>query len=138
NGSSGSTAPQTVTVSVAQPVQPQVTTFTASPTSVNSGQTATITWATTNATSVSINPPVFNPEDGITLPTSGSANPPVSTTTTFTITATGPGGTSAPHSVTVTVPFNLSLSATPATITAGQTATLSWQVSGGTTSALAI
>lgn len=138
NGSSGSTPAQTVTVSVAQPVPPQVTSFTVSPTSVNAGQTTTVTWATTNATSVNINPPVFNPEDGITLPTSGSANPPVSATTTFTITATGPGGTSAPQSVTVTVPFNLSLSITPATIAAGQQATLSWQVSGGTTSSLAI
>src|ERR1043166_7709081 len=139
NGSSGSsTPPQTITVSVAQPVPPQVTSFTVSPTSVNAGQTTTVTWATTNATSVAINPPVFNPEDGITLPTSGTANPPVSTTTTFTITATGPGGTSAPQSVTVTVPFNLSLSVTPATSTAGQTATLSWQVSSGTTSALSI
>lgn len=138
NASGASTAPQTITVNVAQPVQPQITSFTASPTSVSAGQTTTITWATTNATSVSISPPVFNSEDGITLPTSGSANPAVNTTTTFTLTATGPGGTSAPQSVTVTVPFTLSLSVTPATVTAGQPATLSWQVSGGTTSLLAI
>src|SRR5690242_4528574 len=139
NGTSGSTTPpQTVTVSVAQPVPPQVTSFTASPISVNAGQTTTITWATTNATSVTINPPVAPTEDGITLPTSGSANPPVAATTTYTITATGPGGNSAPQSLTVTVPFNLSLSVTPATITAGQTATLSWQVTGGTTSSLSI
>src|SRR5690242_557876 len=139
NGTSGSTTPpQTVTVSVAQPVPPQVTSFTASPISVNAGQTTTITWATTNATSVTINPPVAPTEDGITLPTSGSANPPVAATTTYTITATGPGGNSAPQSLTVTVPFNLSLSVTPATITAGQTATLSWQVNGGTTSSLSI
>lgn len=138
-GTSGSsTAPQMITVNVAQAVQPQITSFTASPTSVSAGQTTTIIWATTNATSVSITPPVFNSEDGITLPTSGSANPPVNSTTTFTITATGPGGTSAPQSITVTVPFTLSLSATPATITAGQQATLSWQVSGGTTPSLAI
>jgi phospholipase C len=138
-GASGSSsAPQSVTVNVAQPVQPQITSFTASPTSVNAGQTATISWATTNATAVSISPPVFNPEDGITLPTSGTANPPVNSTTTFTITATGPGGTSAPQSVTVTVPFALSLSVTPATIAAGQQATLSWQVSGGTAPSLSI
>jgi len=139
NGTSGSsTPPQTITVSVAQPVPPQVTSFAASPTSVNAGQTTTITWATTNATSITINPPVAPTEDGITLPTSGSANPPVAATTTYTITATGPGGNSAPQSLTVTVPFNLSLSVTPATITAGQTATVSWQVNGGTTSSLSI
>jgi len=139
NSSSGSSTPaQTITVNVAQPVPPQVTSFTVSPTSVSAGQTTTVTWATTNATAVTINPPVFNPEDGITLPTSGSATTPVSSTTTFTITATGPGGSSTPQSVTVTVPFNLSLSVTPATIAAGQQATLSWQVSGGTTSSLSI
>jgi phospholipase C len=137
-GASGSSSPQSVTVSVAQPVQPQITAFTASPASVNAGQTTTITWATTNATAVNINPAVSNPEDGITLPTSGTANPPVTSTTTFTITATGPGGAAVPQSVTVTVPFTLSLSATPATITAGQQATLSWQVSGGTTPSLSI
>src|ERR1051326_2278700 len=39
-GTSGNnTAPQTITVSVAQPVPPQVTSFTASPTSVSTGQT---------------------------------------------------------------------------------------------------
>jgi phospholipase C len=138
-GTSGNnTAPQTITVSVAQPVPPQVTSFTASPTSVSTGQTTTISWTTTNATSVNITPPVFNPEDGITLPTSGTANPPVNGTTTYTITATGPGGTSAPQTVTVTVPFTLSLSASPATITPGQQATLSWQVSNGSTTSLAI
>lgn len=138
-GASGSSsAPQTVTVNVAQAVPPQITSFTASPTSVNAGQTTTISWTTTNATAVNITPPVFNPEDGITLPTTGTANPPVSSTTTYTITATGPGGSAAPQSVTVTVPFTLSLSVTPATITPGQQATLSWQVSGGTTPTLAI
>ena len=138
-GTSGSsTTPQMITVSVAQAVQPQITSFTVSPTSVNAGQTTTISWTTTDATSVSITPPVFNPEDGITLPTSGSANPPVTSTTTYTITATGPGGSAVPKTVTVTVPFTLSLSVTPATITAGQTATVSWQVSGGTAPSLAI
>lgn len=138
-GASGSsTAPQTITVNVAQAVQPAITSFTASPTSVSTGQITTVTWATTNATAVSISPPVFNNEDGITLPTSGSANPAVNSTTTFTITATGPGGSAVPKSVTVTVPFTLSLSVTPATVTAGQSATVSWQVSGGTTPSLSI
>ena len=38
----------------------------------------------------------------------------------------------------MTVPFTLSLSVSPATITAGQTATLSWQITGGSATALSI
>jgi hypothetical protein len=53
-GSGGSSSPQTAVVQVVQPVQPQIATFTASPLAVNSGQTTTITWTTTNATSVTI------------------------------------------------------------------------------------
>src|SRR5581483_10913100 len=47
-------------------------------------------------------------------------------------------GTSAPTTVTVTVPFTLNLTASPATITAGSSATLSWDVSGGTPASLSI
>ena len=138
-GASGSSsAPQSVTVSVAQPVQPQITSFTANPPEVGGGQNTTISWTTTNATSVAITPPVIPPEDGVTLPVSGSATTPVSTTTTYTITATGPGGTSAPQTLVVKVPFTVSLSVTPATITPGQSATLSWQIAGGAATALSI
>src|SRR6202165_3502832 len=77
------------------PAQPQIPVFIASPTSVNGGQTTTITWATTNATSVTITPPVPQTDDTDSLPTSGSSVVPVMSTTTFTINAGGPGGTAA-------------------------------------------
>src|ERR1700758_2776491 len=128
NGPNGSSAPQTATVQVAQNVQPQVTQFTANPMFVNAGQTTTLTWATTNATSVTIIPAFPVPEDSGPLPVSGSSLVPANSTTTYSITASGPGGTSAASTVTVTVPFTLSLTATPSTIAAGQSSTLAWEV----------
>jgi phospholipase C len=136
-GPGGSTPPQNTIVQVAQPVQPQVTQFVASPAVVSGGRPTTISWATTNATSVTIVPPVPQIDDTGPLPTSGSSVVPVNTTTTFTITASGPAGT-ATKALTVEVPFTLSLTAFPVTITFGQQTTLTWQVSGGAATALSI
>jgi phospholipase C len=120
-----------------QPGQPQITQFTASPAAVNAGRTTTISWATTNATSVTIDPPVPQGENTGALPTSGSSILPVNTTTIFTITASGPGGT-ATKNLTVEIPFTLSLSASPSTISPAQQVTLTWQVSGGNATAISI
>lgn len=136
-GAGGSTPPQTVTVQVAQPVPPQITQFTANPTAVNAGLTTTITWATTNATSVTISPTIPQVEGTGSLPTSGSSVVPVNSTTTFTLTASGPGGT-ATQNLTVQVPLALNFTASPSTITAGQQVTLTWQVTSGTATALSI
>jgi len=59
-------------------------------------------------------------------------------TTIYSITATGPGGTAGPQTLTVTVPFTLSLTASPDTITAGQSSTISWQITGGTATAFTL
>jgi phospholipase C len=138
-GSGGSSSPQTAVVQVVQPAaQPQITLFTASPTTVNGGQTTTISWTTINATSVTITPPVAQTDDTGSLPTSGSSIVPVISTTKFTINATGPGGTAVPQTTTVTVPFRLTLSASPSTVVAGTPVTLSWQITGGTATTLSI
>src|SRR5229473_3718868 len=120
------------------PIVPQITTFSASPTDVNGGQTSTITWATTNAASVAIAPPVPMIDDSGPLPTSRSDVVPITPPTSYTLTATSSDGTTATKTATVTVPFTLSVSVSPATITAGQNATLSWQITGGTATALSI
>lgn len=138
SGNGGNTPPQTATVQVAQSSPPQITQFSASPTTLSSGQTTTITWATSNATTVTINPPVPLPDDSGPLPTSGTSVIPVTATTTFSITASGPGGTTGPQNLTISVPFTLSFTATPSTITAGQTSTLAWQVTNGTASSISI
>ncbi len=62
------------------------------------GQTATLTWTSTDATSVTITPGV--PPQG---PSGTYETPALTATTSYTATATGSGGTSTPVSVTVTV-----------------------------------
>ncbi|HQZ39791.1 MAG TPA: hypothetical protein PLH72_12210 [Vicinamibacterales bacterium] len=63
--------------------------------SLGANSTALVSWQTTNASSVAIN--------GATVAASGSAQYPISTTTTYSIVATGAGGT-ATASATVVVP----------------------------------
>src|SRR6185369_10416143 len=61
--------------------------LTIDPATINAGQTATLTWQTTNATSVSIDGGI-----GVVAAT-GSMQITPSVTTTFHLTATGAGGT---------------------------------------------
>jgi peptidoglycan-associated lipoprotein len=65
--------------------QPTVT-INASPTSVNAGETVTLSWSSTNATDLDIEPSIGKVAPQGSTP----ANP--TTSTTYTITATGPGG----------------------------------------------
>jgi peptidoglycan-associated lipoprotein len=67
------------------PAQPTVT-LNASPTAVNGGQTSTLSWSSTNATDLDIQPGVgkVSPE--------GSTPVTPTQSTTYTITASGPGG----------------------------------------------
>ncbi len=104
---------------------PQVTLQAASGT-INNGQSTTLSWTSTNATSVTISPSV-----GTNLPLSGSQVVQPTATTTYTITATGAAGT-ATATFTITVngpvipPPTVTLSANPAAINSGQPTTLSW------------
>jgi peptidoglycan-associated lipoprotein len=75
--------------------QPTVT-LSASPAQVNSGETVTLTWSSTDTTDADIEPGVGK----VAVQGSTPVNPTASTT--FTITATGPGGT-ATASARVTV-----------------------------------
>ena len=70
-----------------QPTAQPTVTLNASPSSVKSGDTVTLSWTSTNATDLDIEPGVGK----VTAQGSTPANPTESTT--FTITATGPGGT---------------------------------------------
>ena len=75
----------TCTIAAQGPVPPTAT-FTVSPTSMSSGQSATLTWNTTNATTVSIN-------QGIgTVAASGTRSVSPTATTTYTLTATNSAG----------------------------------------------
>jgi peptidoglycan-associated lipoprotein len=79
-------APPPATRSEAPAPRPTVT-FQANPTSINKGESTTLSWSTTNATNVAIAPDV----GPVAAEGSTKVTPPDSAT--YTITATGPGGT---------------------------------------------
>lgn len=145
-GAGNTSVQQQVQVTVAKPVAPTITQFSANPTDVAVGNSTTLTWDTSNATSITITPtlPQVDGEESGPLPVSNTKgiSIPVSTTgpTTYTMTATGPGGTSQPSTVTITA-INMNLTVTPATVspnTPNEQVTISWNVSGGTVTALSI
>src|SRR5207253_4651725 len=116
----GGTAQASVTVTVGGQQGFQ---FVANPSSITAGQSSTLTFSAPGATSVTI-------DHGIgTLGSSGSVTVTPLATTTYTATANFNGSTTT-ASVTVTVQSGsggaVSLTANPATISAGQSATLSW------------
>jgi hypothetical protein len=117
---------------------PTITSFAASPTTIKSGGSSTLSWATTNATAVAISPGGFTSSAA-----SGSTTVSPTATTTYTLTATNFGSTLTPSlSVTVTVnaaqsaPTISSFTASPSTINSGSSSTLSWSTSGATSIAI--
>jgi RHS repeat-associated protein len=117
----GGTVTDDVTVTYPEPT----VSLTATPESILSGESSTLSWSSTNADTCEITPDVG------TVDTSGSIDVSPAEATTYTITATGPGGT-ATGDVTVTVTYPLptvSLSADPEIILPGGSSTLSWDSS---------
>ncbi|MCF6252500.1 MAG: PKD domain-containing protein [Methylococcaceae bacterium] len=111
------------------PSLPTVDSFSTSASIITVGDTAILSWTTSNADSISIN-------GGVSLSANGNINVSPTTTTSYTIVATGAGGT-ASASVTITVnpavpsaPAVDSFTATPATISTGGSSTLSWNTTG--------
>ncbi|PYU36340.1 MAG: hypothetical protein DMG31_01240 [Acidobacteria bacterium] len=74
-----------VAAQLAPPASPKVA-LSASPTSAQAGQQVTLTWSSTNATSVTLEPSM----GGVAAKGSTTVRP--SQSTTYTVTATGPGG----------------------------------------------
>jgi len=126
----GLTGSASTSVSVATPTQNSVAInqFTALPASITSGQSSTLAWVISNATSASISGGVGNVD-----PRTGSIAVSPTATTTYTLTATGASGTTT-ASVTVTVgppatngPAQIiRFEASPVSIAPGQSSTLSW------------
>src|SRR5271157_2001878 len=77
------------------PAKPTVT-LQASPSSIQKGESVTLTWSSTNATELKLEPALG------TVAPEGSTEATPSESTTYTVTATGPGG-SADASAGVTV-----------------------------------
>ncbi|HEX7793571.1 MAG TPA: LamG-like jellyroll fold domain-containing protein, partial [Vicinamibacterales bacterium] len=99
------------------------------PTSMTQGSSATLSWSTTNATSVTI-------DQGIgTVSASGSRTVSPSSTTTYTVTAAN-GASAATATATLTVtappPPTAALTVAPTTISAGGSATMTWSTTNAT------
>jgi hypothetical protein len=109
----------------------QVVRFSATPSQIASGQSSTLAWNVTNATSVNIS------GVGSGLNPQGNATVSPTVTTTYNLTATGPGGQSITASVTVTVgaskPTIVRFGASPTHINQGQSSLLSWTTTGAQT-----
>ena len=125
--SSGRTVSSSLTVTVVPANSTPSITLSISPQVVAAGQTATITWQSTNASSVTITPSILS-EDVTSIDLSGSDVIIPAATTTYTAVATGAGGTTAQATATISL-LTVSLTASPATINAGQSATLTWNSS---------
>ena len=116
---------QSVTIVVASsPAQVLVFGCTATPASISAGQSSTLAWTSMNANNVVITPGVG------AVDKTGTVQVKPSQTTTYTVTARA-GSSMSSCNVTVTVaatPVIASFTAAPATITAGQSSTLTWSV----------
>ncbi len=115
------------------PVQQQQTpcvinSFSASPSSVTSGSSSTLSWSTSNCTSASISPFIGN----ITNPNSGSMSTgALANSTTFTLYASGNGASPQATTVvnvnSVSNPCSISyFNANPMNVNSGNSSTLSW------------
>ncbi len=122
------------TVTISEPVVPVINNFTANPASISSGQTSSLQWNVSGATSITIDQGIDN------VSASGSRDVNPSKTTTYTLTATNREGT-VTASATVNVgtagaPVVTSFTANPANINASETSTLQWNVAGATSVSL--
>ena len=129
-GTDGNTVTAAVQVTVGA-VTAQIVRFAASPSSIATGGQATLSWSTTNATTVSISPGIGS------VAANGSTTVSPAATTVYTISATGTDGNTVTATVQVTVGAVtaqiLRFAASPSTIAAGAQTTLSWTTSDATT-----
>ena len=128
---SAGTVTKTLKVTVTVPPKPMISSFKASPPRILDGSSSTLSWATTNTTSISISPGGFSSSSE-----TGSINVSPTATTTYTLTATNANGTkTAMLTVTVVTASQLKINsfiAKPAIIQAGTSTKLTWSTVGTT------
>src|SRR4030042_3793599 len=127
----------TVTTSSQAPV---ISSFDADPSTIAAGESSTLSWSVVGATTVSIDQGIGN------VALAGRRAVVPSATTVYTLTATNAAGVSATATAQVIVsgapsppaglPVVNSFTASPSSITAGSSATLSWNVSNATSVAI--
>ena len=117
-----------VMVTTGSAVAPRVQRFMASPSTINPGQSSTLTWEVEGADSVEIT--------GLgTVATSGSSPVSPAQTTTYQLTASNSGGSTSQTIIVQVrsgIPQFVSCQATPSNISAGEAATLRWEASNAT------
>ena len=126
-GPGGSTE-ASATVAVTPPPVPTVS-LSATPVSVTAGGAATLAWSSTDATECTAS----GGWSGVKDPVGNESTGALSEAQTFGLSCTGPGGAAeASATVAVTPPPvpTVSLSATPASVTAGGASVLAWIVDG--------
>jgi hypothetical protein len=124
NSSGSSTATATVTVTSAP--LPTISSFSASPTSISFGGSSTLSWTATNTTSISL-------DQGIGAVTGTSRTVSPTATTTYTLTATNSSGSvTSTTTVTVNIPPSVNISASPSSLTSGQSSILTWSSTNAT------
>lgn len=128
NVTSQSTA-QTITVTLPPPA-PTVT-VTVAPNTITLGQTATLTWSSTNVTTCVATGSWTGTQ---AMQGTASETPTEAGSDTYTLSCTGAGETvAATTTLTVNAPAaTVSISVSPTSITAGQSATLSWSSANAT------
>lgn len=106
--------------------------FSASAILITAGNSVTLSWTASDATSASIDNGV-----GVVSASSGSVTVAPVATTTYTLTLTGAGGTTAKTvTVNVVAAASGSLSADPVTVTSGASSKLSWTTSNATSASI--
>jgi hypothetical protein len=106
------------------PVAVPTVSLNAAATAIDAGQSTTLTWTSSNATSCSAS----GAWSGVLAASGSQSTAVLSDDATYTLTCTGPGGTSQPGSVAITVNAlpTAQLTASPITIPAGGASTLTW------------
>jgi phospholipase C len=117
-GAGGTTASASATINILG------VTLVANPTTVGPGQTAALSWTSSNAATLSIDQGI-----GAVNGPSGSLSVSPAATTIYTITATN-GTATATATATVNAPLAVTLKANPANIAPGSQSTLTWASTG--------
>jgi hypothetical protein len=120
------------------PAPPQINSFAAAKTTVQTGQTTTLSWTTTSATSCGLKANGSPLASNLGSSSNAYTTPVLNATTTFQLTCSNSGGSTSPSSVTVTVtsappppanPVINTFTADRTNITSGDKVTLSWTTS---------
>jgi len=135
----GTIVTQSATLQVTAAAPAPAVTIAVNPTSITLGQSAALTWSSTNATACTASG-AWSGTQALSNSTGLSETPTATGTLTYTLTCTGAGNTSANASATLTVNAappppaqpTVSIAINPTTITLGQSAALSWSSTNAT------